>query len=141
MSTEATTKTITEAVSMECIDLDGLSAPIAADLAYDAADPFAVTIVFKAEPASARWTFARDLLIDGSYEPTGDGDVHVWPCLSSEGSAVVIIELNSPSGEVLVQVSSRDVDAFVRHMLALVPLGAEDELLDFDAEIAQLLAS
>ena len=36
------------------------------------------------------WTFARELLLDGQYEPTGDGDVHVWPCLSPRGDAVVI---------------------------------------------------
>lgn len=141
MSTEATTKTITEAVAMECIDLEGLSTPIAADFAYDAADPFAVSIVFKAEPASARWTFARELLIEGYFDPTGDGDVHVWPCLSADGGAVVIIELDSPSGEALVQVSSREVDAFIQHMLALVPLGAEEQHVDLDAEIAQLFAA
>lgn len=141
MNTETSTRTITAAVPMECVDLDGLSIPVEAEFAYDAADPFAVSIVFKAEPVPARWTFARDLLVEGFYEPSGEGDVHVWPCLSNEGTAVVIIELSSPSGEVLVQVGSRAVHAFIQDMLAIVPQGAEDSLLDLDAEIAQLLAA
>jgi hypothetical protein len=141
MNTETNAKTITEATPMEFVDMDGQSTPVEAELAFDAADPFAVSILFKAEPVPVRWTFARDLLIDGFYEPTGDGDVHVWPCLSSDGSAVVIVELNSPQGEVLVQVSSRAVAAFNQQMLAIVPMGSEADLVDFDAELTQLLAS
>ena len=141
MNTETGTQTITEAMPMEYVDLDGLSTPVAAEFAYDAADPFAVSVLFTGEPVPVRWTFARDLLVEGFYEPTGDGDVHVWPCLSPEGAAVVIIELNSPSGEVLVQVSSRAVAAFNEQMLAIVPVGAEMDRVDFDAELTQLLAA
>lgn len=141
MNTETNTTTIVEALSMDFVDMDGLSTPVAAELAYDAADPFAVSILFTAEPVPVRWTFARDLLIAGLYEPTGDGDVHVWPCLSPEGSAVVIVELNSPHGEVLVQVDSRAVAAFNDQMLAAVPAGSEGDHVDFDAELARLLAA
>lgn len=141
MNTETSTETITEAMSMEFVDMDGMSTPVQAEFAYDAADPFAVSILFKAEPAPVRWTFARDLLIEGFYEPTGDGDVHVWPCLSSEGTAVVIIELNSPDGEVLVQLSSRSVSAFNEQMLTIVPAGTELNHVDVDAELTQLLAA
>ncbi len=132
---------ITEDIQMEFVDDEGTSTPLAASFEFDPADPFAVSVLFKAEPVPVRWTFARDLLVEGFYEPTGDGDVHVWPCLSAEGSAVVILELNSPSGEVLVQVSSRAVSNFVRHMLAVVPQGAEADLLDFDTELTQLLSA
>lgn len=132
---------ITEAIQMEFVDNEGTSTPLEASFEFDPSDPFAVSILFKAEPVPVRWTFARDLLIEGFYEPTGDGDVHVWPCLSAEGNAVVILELNSPNGEVLVQVSSRAVSSFIHQMLAVVPQGNEAELLDFDAELAQLLSA
>jgi hypothetical protein len=98
-----------------------------------------VSILFSDEPTPVRWTFARDLLVEGFYEPTGDGDVHVWPCLNTEGAAVVILELSSPSGEVLVQVGSRALSAFIHQMVAMVPVGAEAQHVDLDAEIAQLL--
>ncbi len=135
------TQPITEAMHMEFVDADGTSTPLEASFEFEPSDPYAVSILFKADPVPVRWTFARDLLIEGFYEPTGDGDVHVWPCLSAEGNAVVILELNSPSGEVLVQVSSRAVSTFIRQMLRAVPQGAEADLLDFDTELTQLLSA
>ena len=75
-----------------------------------------------------RWTFARDLLLDGLYEPTGDGDVHVWPCLDSDGHAVVIIELCSPDGEALVQMRTGELSAFNERVTKAVPAGEESEL-------------
>jgi len=133
------TQTITEAMRMEFVDNKGTATPLNASFEFDPSDPYAVSILFKGDPAPVRWTFARDLLIDGFYEPTGDGDVHVWPCLSAEGVAVVILELNSPSGEVLVQVSSRALSQFIRQMVSIVPQGTEDQLLDYDAELTELL--
>jgi hypothetical protein len=65
----------------------------------------------------------------------------VWPCLSADGNAVVILELNSPSGEVLIQVSSRAVSTFIHQMLAMVPQGSEGDLVDFDTELIELLSA
>ncbi|MFL6173141.1 MAG: SsgA family sporulation/cell division regulator [Marmoricola sp.] len=141
MQKQISAQAITEAMQMEFVDNEGTSTPLAASFEFTTTDPYAVSILFQGEPTPVRWTFARDLLIEGFYEPTGDGDVHVWPCLSAEGNAVVILELNSPSGEVLVQVSSRAVSTFIRQMLALVPQGAEAGLLDFDTELTQLLSA
>jgi hypothetical protein len=117
-----------------------LSTPLDAEFEYDPADPFAVSILFTDEPAPVRWTFARDLLIEGYYEPTGDGDVHVWPCLDARGRAVTIIELSSPDGEALMQARSDDVTEFLRRTESLVPSGSETNLIDVDGAIAQLLA-
>ena len=141
MQKQITAQAITEAMQMEFVDNEGTSTPLAASFEFSTTDPFAVSILFHGEPTPVRWTFARDLLIEGFYEPTGDGDVHVWPCLSAEGNAVVILELNSPSGEVLIQASSRAVSTFIRQMLDLVPQGAESDLLDFDTELTELLSA
>lgn len=141
MQKEVTSQAITEAMQMEFVDTEGMSTPLEASFEYTSADPYAVSILFKGEPVPVRWTFARDLLIEGFYEPTGDGDVHVWPCLSADGHAVVILELNSPNGEVLIQVSSRTLSDFIRQMLAKVPVGAEEALIDFDDELVGLLGA
>jgi hypothetical protein len=141
MQEQITAQAITEHMRMEFVDTEGLSTPLDAEFEYNPADPFAVSILFADEPTPVRWTFARELLIEGFYEPTGDGDVHVWPCLSTNGSAVVIIELSSPSGEVLVQVDSRSVAAFIHQMVATVPVGAETDVVDLDAEISRLFAA
>ncbi|MGA9747189.1 MAG: SsgA family sporulation/cell division regulator [Nocardioides sp.] len=132
--------TVTQPVRLELIDSTGAATPIEAELRYDAADPFAVTTVFMTGESEVSWTFGRDLLTDGLYEPSGDGDVHVWPCLDSHGHAVVIIELCSPDGEALVQARTGDLRRFVDQMSRLVKPGTESTLLDLDATIAAILA-
>ena len=99
-----------------------------------------MTMVFRTGVQEVRWTFGRELLVGGRFEPTGDGDVHVWPCLSSDGRAVAIIELCSPDGELLVQADSRNVDTFIAKMMESVPEGQESAYVNFDDELAQLLA-
>ena len=104
---------------------------------FDPTDPWAVTMVLSTVAGPVEWTFARDLLVEGQYEPTGDGDVHVWPCLSPSGEAVVIVELDSPSGETLLQFPTRAIQDFVYASLETVPLGAEE--VDVDAWLTQIL--
>ncbi|GAB3990142.1 SsgA family sporulation/cell division regulator [Nocardioides marmoraquaticus] len=135
-----TAQAVTENVELEFVDQQGEATALEADLVFDPADPFAVTMVFRNSTQEVRWTFGRELLVEGLYEPTGDGDVHVWPCLSSNGTAVVIIELCSPDGELLVQAHSRVVNQFVTRMLAAVPDGQESAFVDFDGELARILS-
>jgi len=132
---------VTQSLTLELIDATGAATPMQADLTYDPRDPYAVTAVFMTGAGNVRWTFGRDLLVDGLYEPTGDGDVHVWPCLDADGHAVVIIELCSPDGEALVQARTGDLTTFVERMTALVAPGSESDLMDVDATIAAIFAA
>lgn len=129
---------VTQPVTLELIDATGVATPIEAALHYDAADPYAVTTVFMTGDQQIRWTFGRDLLSHGLYEPAGDGDVHVWPCLDPDGRAVVIIELCSPDGEALVQARTGDLTTFVERMSKSVPPGTESEYVNVDATIAAI---
>jgi len=133
--------TVTQPVTLELIDPTGTVTPIEAELQYDPRDPYAVTTIFMTGSSQVRWTFGRDLLTEGLYEPSGDGDVHVWPCLDSEGHAVVIIELCSPDGEALVQARTGDLSSFIDRMSAAVPRGTESEHLDVDAAISAILTA
>lgn len=132
---------INQRLTLELIDATGTATPLEAELHYDRRDPYAVTAVFLTAAGQVRWTFGRDLLLEGAYEPTGDGDVHVWPCLDSDGHAVVIIELCSPDGEALVQARTSDFTGFVDQMTAMVPVGTESMNLDLDAAIAAIFAA
>ena len=132
--------TVSHALTLELIDASGQATPLEAELCYDSLDPYAVAACFDTGEARVRWVFARELLASGLYEPTGDGDVHVWPCLDARGRAVTIIELSSPDGEALMQARSDDVTAFLRRTEQLVPRGSETELIDIDEAIAQLLS-
>ena len=133
--------TVTQSLTLELIDQSGAVTPINAELHYDPRDPYAVTTVFITATTSVRWTFGRQLLSDGLYEPSGDGDVHVWPCLDSEGRAVVIIELCSPDGEALVQARTTDLSSFVERMGRAVQPGEESAHVDVDSTIAAIFAA
>ena len=67
MQREVATQAITEQLSLEFVDTEGLSTPIDAEFEYNPADPYAVSILFTDEPAPVRWTFARELLIEGFF--------------------------------------------------------------------------
>lgn len=132
---------VTRTLTLELIDATGAATPLSAELCYDKSDPYAVAARFSAgDDVSVRWVFARDLLAEGLYEPTGDGDVHVWPCLDAHGRAVVIIELSSPDGEALLQASTAEVCEFLLRAEAVVPKGTEAEHLDVDGLLARLLS-
>jgi hypothetical protein len=133
--------TVTRVVTLELIDSTGAATPLETELSYNSRDPFAMTATFMTVAGQVRWTFGRDLLIGGLYEPTGDGDVHVWPCLDNQAHSVVIIELCSPDGEALVQARTVDITAFVEQMTAAVPQGDEGAFLDVDATISAIFAS
>jgi hypothetical protein len=139
--TKQTAAAVTQTVTLELIDAAGGATPLETELTYDPQDPFAVSATFNTIAGQVRWTFGRDLLIGGLYEPTGDGDVHVWPCLDNEAHPVVIIELCSPDGEALVQARSADITSFVERMTATVTPGAEADYMDVDAAIAAIFAA
>lgn len=130
---------VSQPVALELIDPNGAATPIQGELHYDSGDPYAVTTVFKTPQSEVRWTFGRDLLCEGIYEPSGDGDVHVWPCLDADGHAVVIIELCSPDGEALVQARTGELSQFVERMTRMVALGTESDHINLDSTIASLL--
>jgi hypothetical protein len=110
------------------------------ELVFDLADPYAVAMHLEGRSGTVVWTFARELLSEGLYEPVGNGDVQVWPCLSNTGHAVVIIELSSPDGMALLQAPSRTVRDFVVSTEAVVPVGEESAHLSLNTLISQLLA-
>lgn len=132
---------VTQPVMMECVDGAGQSMTLEAVLGYTAADPYAVTTTFRTAAGDVIWTFARELLVRGLTSPAGDGDVHVWPCLDASGNAVVIVELNSPDGELLVQIPTKDLYSFVNRTLAAVPVGSESDHMDLDLLIDRLMAA
>ena len=138
-NTESTTDTVVVAVPF--ISGEAHSDFLEGELVFEPADPYAVSMNLQARSGTVTWTFARALLEQGLYSPSGDGDVHVWPCLSGSGDAVVIIELCSPDGTALLQAPSRTVHDFVVRTLDIVPSGQESAHLALDSLIKQLLTT
>ena len=135
------TQTIAQRLVVALRTSTGEAAPVLVELGYSADDPYAVRLSFHPDDSPVCWDFGRDLLSGGLQEPTGDGDVHVWPCLDSAGRSVVIIELCSPDGEALVQTRTDDLYSFVERMNAAVTPGTEALLIDIDSAITAILAA
>ena len=127
-------------IHLDLIDGMGRSIDLTAGFHYDAADPFAVTLTFYTDGPEVTWSFARDLLVEGLTQPSGAGDVHVWPSEAANGRALTVIELQSPGGQALLQAPAAAIAAFVDASLEIVASGEESSQLDLDALVDELLA-
>ncbi len=132
------TTTVTQARQITSVD-SGEEREVISELVYDPADPYAVSMLLRSPSGIVGWSFARELLLGGIYEPTGEGAVHVWPCLGSRGEAVVIVELHNDGDSTLLQFPTRQISEFLDATLATVPSGVETEHVDLDSWLAELL--
>lgn len=114
--------------------------PLQVALRYSAGDPYAVRAAFRGSDATVEWVFARELLLGGLSEPTGSGDVHVWPGRVDDNEAVHI-SLSSPDGRAVLRGDASDLRGFLDRTLEMVPAGGEEMHLDLDDIIAKLCAS
>ncbi|WP_225844442.1 SsgA family sporulation/cell division regulator [Streptomyces sp. HPF1205] len=116
------------------------SIPVPARLAYRTDDPYAVHITFHVgSDAPVKWTFARELIVEGVFRPCGNGDVRIWPTKVG-GRAVVCLALSSPDGEALLEVPATPVAAWLERTLRAVAPGTEHEQLGLDDGLSRLLA-
>ncbi|MEU2339356.1 SsgA family sporulation/cell division regulator [Streptomyces sp. NPDC006654] len=116
------------------------SIPVPARLRYRCDDPYAVHVSFHITSESpVHWTFARDLLVEGVFRPSGHGDVRVWPT-KAEGRSVVLMALSSPDGDALLEAPTAQVSAWLERTLCAVPPGTEGARLGIDDALDQLLA-
>ena len=141
MELSGTALPVVTTLTMELFAPLGAVVPVDVELHYDPTDPFAVAAVFDAAGEAIRWTFARELLRLGLFEPIGDGDVHLWPSTDAAGEETVILELCSPDGESTLQIRAVAVASFLEATSRLVPFGTESSYVDIDALVAGILAS
>ncbi len=121
------------------IDELGHEHVVSCTLEYGVRDSFAVTLTVSTETRSVPWVFARDLLRESLFGPTGAGDVHLWPTLATDGRAMTAVELTNASAVALILLSTRDVADFLDASFLAVPSGHE-AIDDFDAALRNLLA-
>ncbi|MDX2849713.1 SsgA family sporulation/cell division regulator [Actinacidiphila glaucinigra] len=116
------------------------SVAVPARLVYRAEDPFAVHITFHiGSNCPVNWTFARELLVEGVFRPSGHGDVRIWPT-KTDGRSVLCMALSSPDGTALLEASSHPVAAWLERTLRAVPPGTELDHLSMDERLDELLA-
>ena len=114
--------------------------PLAAELRYDPADPYAVSLAFLKDDRELVWVFGRDLLLRGLCEPSGDGDVHVFPWVDADGRGLVAVELRGRTGDALLEGSTRDFLSFLALTTRAVWPGTEgDHELTLDTALSSIL--
>lgn len=113
-------------------------AELAAELRYDAADPYAVTLHIGTDCSEpVVWVFARELLSAGIGAPRGEGDITVEP---AEDVAGRMLRITLATDCVATMLAPSDpVVEFLVESYARVPSGSEGHHVDFEAEIASLL--
>lgn len=108
-------------------------------LRYGRTDPLAVHIDFPSlvspDDRDMTWTFARELLAQGLYQPAGIGDVYIWPC----GPAYTIMEFRGAEGRAVAKFDTSVLRRFLLRSYALVDRGSEDVEPALDRGLAALL--
>jgi hypothetical protein len=138
--TGPTPTTVTTALDLRLVLGGDRAVVVPATFDYAPGEPYAVTATFSTAEGDVTWVFARDLLDAGLTEPSGDGDVSVWPS-RSQGSDVVCVALSSPSGQALLEADRSALQRFLARSYEIVPAGTETDLLDMDAALDALLSA
>ena len=136
------TATVQQGLDVQLLVPGNTSVALPVTLSYDSADPYAVHALFRTgHRDGVTWVFARDTLAAGVVQPSGEGDVRVWPAPGTDGGEdVVHIALSSPDGQALLEASAGALTGFLLRTYALVPRGSESAHLDIDAALASLLS-
>lgn len=109
--------------------------PVHAVMVFDPAEPFTVTLhLGYAGGDDVIWMCDRTLLVDGLRQPTGAGDVQVWPAVDTDD---VVVDLNSPDGSITLLLPTERVLTFVHAAEAMSPISRAT--VDVDALIAACL--
>lgn len=130
MNQQPKAHTLSQELILQCLDARGRSVDLPASFGYDPADPWAVCITFRGPKDEVCWLVARDLLVQGLTDPAGEGDIQLWPSIDEGGRAAVVMELHSPDGHLVTQLSTHDLYRFLTRTQALVPSGTE--IIDLD---------
>jgi hypothetical protein len=134
-------RTITTPLSLTVSTGTG-EADLDAELRYDPADPFAVSLAIGVDCGDpVVWTFARELLAASVNAPSGEGDITLEPDMSEGfgGERTLRITLATDCMATMLASTDRVVE-FLVETYAVVPTGSELDRVDFDAEIAALLS-
>jgi hypothetical protein len=140
MSQQHAAPAVTQEIALQCEDELGRPLTFISSFGYDPQDPYAVWLSFHIPGGDVHWVMARSLLARGIDEPTGEGDVVLWPNLDADGRAVVSMDFRSPQGRLVVEARTSDVYEFLARTWSVVRPGTEGDNVDLDELVEELLA-
>ncbi|WP_189192438.1 SsgA family sporulation/cell division regulator [Streptomyces albiflavescens] len=113
--------------------------PLEVEFHYTEADPLVVLMeLHPPEGGVVPWTLSRDLLFDGTEEPSGMGDVRLWPSLA-RGRRVVHMRLEGHDRSCLLQIDRGQLEKWLLETFDRVHPGTEFSWMDWDAGVAALV--
>ena len=129
---------VTAELSLRMVVDSDRTVAVPCSLEYRAEEPYAIRATFRTGITDIEWMFARDLLLEGLQRPSGEGDVVMWP-ERHDDVPLLLIALNSPSGQAVLECDSAHVELFMRRTFQIVPIGEETASMDIDGTIAAIL--
>lgn len=113
--------------------------PLEAEFRYTADEPLSVSVELHTQEGHAvAWLISRDLLYDGTREPSGMGDVRLWPSVTN-ACPVVCMRLERRGMSVLLEMDLRQLKQWLLETFGLVHRGTETDQVDWDAVVAGLV--
>ncbi|MFF4962895.1 SsgA family sporulation/cell division regulator [Streptomyces sp. NPDC001222] len=133
-------RVVVQRVDVQLVVSRAYSLPMSMRLRYEPTDPYVVRACFFTDSDEpVEWVLGRDLLTDGTRGCAGEGDVRIWSTVG-RGDRAMYIALGSSAGTALLEVPVTDVMIFLEDTEAVVPQGTESRHIDWDTELAHLLA-
>ncbi|WP_406340677.1 SsgA family sporulation/cell division regulator [Streptomyces sp. NBC_01578] len=113
--------------------------PLKAELHYTETDPLVVLLELRPPGGGVvTWTVSRDLLFDGTEEPSGMGDVRLCPSVV-QGRRVVYMRLEGHGRSCLLEMDRGQLEEWLMETFDLVHPGTEFCQVDWDASVAALV--
>ena len=111
------------------IDNHGSVSDLPVQLAYQAAEPYAVRVAFHMPRTDTEWTVSRDLLTAALDQQAGDGDVVAWSQGNDtrEAKRWTFLLLRPGTSTALVAIPRTKLRGFLQQTQRIVRRGAEHE--------------
>lgn len=117
----------------------GTTVPVRTRFRYDPADAFAVRLDFAYGHASAAtWVLARELLAEGLYRTSGEGDVLLRPPCRCRQRATLGIYLDFWRTPAVLEAEAAPVRDWLVSTFRLVPAGTEGDHINWDRTLEYL---
>lgn len=120
-------QTLSHSMTMELLTAD-LPVEIDATLTYTSRAPYTLCLalqLLEADPVV--WHLDREMVLTGSYAPTGAGELHLWPAVGDG----LLLRLGVPGRCATLRGDRDQLTGFVRRSFLVVPPGTESRHIDW----------
>lgn len=111
-----TADTISTQTAVEVTDTRGKEGIAVARLTYTSQDPLAMSITIITSQGPVVWTFAHELLKQGTLEVAGSGSVRIWPEPGGINGPHIALTLISQGQRAQIRIPQHAVETFLEQL-------------------------